>query len=82
MAWDPIRSRNRIAHFMTTVPQASIDVRTFDLAYLTQRINEARTRGKRLGLDEAPIFAVPRNRAVLVDGVHVYAQLLDYHDQI
>jgi hypothetical protein len=82
MAWDYNRSRNRIAHFMTTVPQASIDVRTFDQTYLTQRISEARARGKRLGLDEAPIFAVPRNRAILVDGVHVYAQLLDYHDQI
>lgn len=67
---------------MMTVPQVSIDVRTFDQAYLTQRISEARARGKRLGLDEAPIFAVPRNRAILVDGVHVYAQLLDYHDQI
>jgi len=82
MAWDYNRSRNRIAHFMTTVPQVSIDVRTFDQTYLTQRISEARARGKRLGLDEAPIFAVPRSRAILVDGVHVYAQLLDYHDQI
>lgn len=82
MAWDLNRSRNRIAHFLSTVPQASIDVRTFDQAYLAQRVRDAQARGKRLGLDEATIFAIPRNRAILVDGVHVYAQLLDYHDQI
>ncbi|ACB81837.1 putative adenylate/guanylate cyclase [Methylorubrum populi BJ001] len=82
MAWDPIRSRNRIARFMTTVPQSAIDVRTFDQTYLLQRVRDAQARGKRLGFDESPIFAVPRNRAVLVDGVHVYVQLLDYHDRL
>ena len=82
MAWDLTRSRSRIARFMTTVPQSAIDVRTFDQAYLAQRVRDVQARGKRLGFDEATIFAVPRNRAVLVDGVHVYAQLLDYHDQM
>ena len=82
MAWDLFRSRSRIARFMTTVPQSAIDVRTFDQAYLAQRVRDVQARGKKLGLDEATIFAVPRNRAILVDGVHVYAQLLDYHDQM
>ena len=67
---------------MSTVPQSAVDVRTFDQAYLSQRTRDTQARGKRLGLDEAPIFALPRDRAIVVDGVHVYAQLLDYHDQI
>ncbi|KMO36534.1 guanylate cyclase [Methylobacterium variabile] len=82
MAWDLNRSRTRIARFMSTVPQSAVDVRTFDQAYLSQRTRDTQARGKRLGLDEAPIFALPRDRAIVVDGVHVYAQLLDYHDQI
>lgn len=80
MAWDLGRSRGRIARLMQTVPTSAIDVRRFDQGYLRQRVADLQQRGRRLGLDEGPIAQIPSNRAVLVDGVHVYVQLIDYHD--
>ena len=79
MPWDIHRSRARIARLKSTVPASAIDVRRFDQGYLQRRIEELRQRGRRIGLGEAPIANVPNNRAVIVDGVHVYVQLIDYH---
>ncbi len=79
MAWKLSDSRARIMRLMQTVPASTIDVRRFDQGYLQRRVNELNQRGRRLGLDEAPIANIPNNRAVLVDGVHVYVQLIDYH---
>jgi len=80
MAWDVSRSRARIANLMNTVPRAAVLVENFDQGYLDRRRIDLRARGRRLGQDEAPIFSVPDRRAVLVDGVHVYVNLIDYHD--
>ena len=80
MAWDNSRSRARIANLMGTVPKAAVLVETFDQGYLDRRRIDLGRRGRRLGQDEAPIFSVPDRRAVLVDGVHVYVNLIDYHD--
>lgn len=80
MAWDVSRSRARIAKLMGTVPKAAVIVESFDQGYLDRRRVDLRARGKHLGQDEAPIFSVPDSKAVLVDGVHVYVNLIDYHD--
>ncbi|MCP1543133.1 hypothetical protein [Methylorubrum extorquens] len=79
MAWKLSNCRARITRLMQTVPASAISVRRFDQGYLQRRVNELNQRGRRLGLDEAPIANIPNNRAVLVDGVHVYVQLIDYH---
>jgi class 3 adenylate cyclase len=80
MAWDQQRSRARITRLMTTVPSSTIDVRRFDQSYYQQRVNDLQARGRRLGLNEGPIANIPNNKAILVDGVHVYVELIDYHD--
>ncbi|KQT50584.1 guanylate cyclase [Methylobacterium sp. Leaf456] len=80
MAWDITRSRARITALMGTVPKAAVTVETFDQGYLDRRRLDLQLRGRRLGQDEAPIFSVPDRRAVLVDGVHIYVTLVDYHD--
>ena len=72
MAWKLSNCRARITRLMQTVPASAISVRRFDQGYLQRRVNELNQRGRRLGLDEAPIANIPNNRAVLVDGVHVY----------
>lgn len=78
MPWDIRRSRARIARLVSTVPASAIDVRRFDQSYLQRRVDDLRQRGRRIGLGEAPIAHIPNNRAVIVDGVHVYVQLIDY----
>lgn len=80
MAWDHARSRARIANLMGNVPRAAVLVENFDQGYLDRRRIDMQLRGRQLGRDEAPIFSVPDRRAVLVDGVHVYVNLIDYHD--
>jgi len=80
MAWDVNRSRSRILQLTQSVPTGAVSVRTFDQGFLQHRQVVAQGLGKRLFLDEAPILNIPVNQAILVDGVHVYVQLLGYHD--
>lgn len=80
MAWDVSRSRTRITNLMNTVPKAAVVVENFDQGFLNRRRADLMARGRTLGRDEAPIFSVPDRKAILVDGVHVYVNLIDYHD--
>lgn len=82
MAWDLTRSRDRIIRLMQSVPTAAVDVRRFDRAYFEDRLRSIQARGRRPWLDEAAIVSIPTRQAVLVDGVHVYVQLIDYHDRL
>jgi class 3 adenylate cyclase len=82
MSWDVNRSRSRILQFTQSVPRGNVSVTTFDQGFLQNRQRVAQGFGKRLFLDEAPIINIPVNQAILVDGVHVYVQLLGYHDAL
>lgn len=81
MSWDKERSLGRIRRFQETVPQASIKVQDFGLEYLVERRAVAST----LGLAATPtasIVQLPFDRAILTDGVHVYADLMDFSQQL
>lgn len=78
MAWSQERSQRRINRFLETVPQSAVSVRTLDEDFLFERRGRAdavRPPGVRR---EQVISELSRNAAVLVDGVHVYVQLLDF----
>ncbi|MGP9820044.1 adenylate/guanylate cyclase domain-containing protein [Salinarimonas sp. NSM] len=81
MAWSRTRSESRIKTFRQSVPEGQIDVRSFDQTFLDARrkfiAEEARS-----GRPGGSLIAIPPSKAVLVDGVHVYLQLLDYHDRL
>jgi len=65
MPWDYQRARDRIDHFLTTVPQIDPDA---DLQAHLYRLHEARAVAKAQS-------QWPLGRAVLVDGVHLYGVL-------
>lgn len=77
MAWDEGRARTRIRRFMESVPENEIVVEDF-----RSFLNETRmTKGVQasIGVTEASLVDIPRNRAVTTNGVHVYANLIDFN---
>lgn len=75
MSWNEERSRQRIAKLLSAVPEGDIKVENFATEYRARRAVEARLSGKAAlpGIDGLPFNAV-----IVTDGVHVYANLLDY----
>lgn len=77
MTWSEDRARQRIAKFMESVPEGEIRVEDFR-TYLA----EARVQ-KGFAVEtsaRAALLDIPRNRAITTDGVHVYANLIDFND--
>ena len=75
MSWNEERSRERIAHLLSTVPVGSVRVEDFELSYLPRREIAAKMSGIR---QAQPIAELPYDAVVVTHGVHVYANLLDY----
>lgn len=78
MAWSQERSQERIDRFLQTVPKNQVSVRTFDEGFINERRAVINERVRSGGPQEQFISDISRNAAVLVDGAHVYAQLLDF----
>lgn len=76
MAWTYDNALRRINELNRTAPE--VNVETFAEQYLprVRIINESR-RSRGLGTS-APLFGLSRSEAVVVDGVHVYVNLLDF----
>lgn len=76
MSWNEQRSRDRIAKLLASVPEGSVRVENFATDYRVRRDVEIALGGKRdtsLSID-----SLPYNAVVLTDGVHIYANLIDY----
>ncbi|ASY56647.1 adenylate/guanylate cyclase domain-containing protein [Sinorhizobium sp. CCBAU 05631] len=78
MNWSKQTSSQRIRSFKASAPATAINLRTFDQPFLAARQASIQQRMKVDGKREPLIFDVPRNAAILVDGVHVYIQMLDF----
>jgi class 3 adenylate cyclase len=79
MSWSRKKSAERIEKFSQEVPETAVAVRQFAQIEV-QRINELRKlRASGGGEQEDLIFEVGRNEAVLVNGAHVYVQLMDFN---
>ena len=80
MNWDKFRAQQRIRKLLQSVPQSNISIDTFDENYFGRRRQErayAQEQGTSPG---QPILDLPYNRAVLTDGAHVYANLMNFGD--
>lgn len=77
MAWNRSRAEKRIEEFLDSVPHSAVSVDTFENRYQREVLSRA-TKGESIG-NYSPIVNIPPSQAVLVDGVHVYVQLIDYH---
>ena len=82
MSWTRTKSAARIQQFAQTVPVTGITVSQFDAAMLARRRQIVTATKASTGRTEDLVFQVKPTEAVLVDGVHVYVQLLDYHDKM
>lgn len=80
MAWSRQKSLDRIQTLRKSVPQSAVSVRTFSAADLEARRSTIRTMKAAGQREEELVFNVRPSEAVLVDGVHVYVQLIDYQD--
>lgn len=78
MSWSRHKSLQRIRSFRATAPAASINLKNFDLSYMTARAATIQTRMNLSGKSEPLIFDVPPDTAIRVEGVHVYIQMLDF----
>lgn len=72
MAWDASRARKRIKNFIESAPEVEEGI---SLAAHFRLVTEAAALAKAQG-------SFPRGRAVLVKGVHVYGQLLDFDNVV
>jgi class 3 adenylate cyclase len=77
MAWDYNTASNRIDSMMDNVPAITVETFANRLHYLT----EARVMA---GLDalgsSSALIDIPRDRAIAVDAVHIYANLINYNE--
>lgn len=78
MSWSRHKSLQRIRSFRATAPAASINLRNFDLSYMTARAATIQAKMRLGGKSEPLIFDVPPDTAIQVEGVHVYIQMLDF----
>lgn len=82
MSWTEERSRERIRRFQNNVPETDIQVEEFERDYMPRR-REALAKAMMLTeASAAAIVDIPRNRAILTDGVHVYVELMDFSTQL
>ncbi|MGA1805223.1 hypothetical protein [Rhizobium sp. HT1-10] len=78
MSWSRHKSLQRIHSLRATAPAASINLRSFDLSYMTARVATIQTKIGLGGKSEPLIFDIPPDTAIQVEGVHVYIQMLDF----
>lgn len=76
MAWHAQRSRERIQRFMSDVPQVVAE--NYSDVYLPKFLAEQEQRRHRGLSSFKPLVALPKDRAVLVDTVQVYVNLINY----
>lgn len=81
MTWTTEKSLERIRRFKANVPETAITVEDFAGEYLPRRVELAKAR-LLTEASSAAIVDIPRDRAILTDGVHVYADLMDFNDQL
>lgn len=79
MAWLENRARTRITGFMESVPQGDIVVEDFE-TYLKETRLDKSVLASQDSRSEAALLKIPRNRAITTNGVHVYANLVDFND--
>jgi class 3 adenylate cyclase len=82
MSWSRQRSERRIRDSLQSVPSGHIEILEFDQGFLDARRVQMQEEAS-LGLSQgSPIVRIPPSKAMLVHGVHVYVQLVDYHSAL
>lgn len=76
MAWNAQRSRERIAKFNSQFVASGVVVEDFATQYRARILKEAGTFSDGR---ETQVKDLPYGRAVLTDGVHIYANLMDFN---
>ena len=80
MSWEKSRAQARIGQLIQSVPPTDISVENFSDQYFPRRLVErqvVKSQGEAFG---PPILKLPYRKAILVDGVHVYANLVSFDD--
>lgn len=78
MAWNRSRAETRITEYRKSVPKSEIVVETFDDRF-SREVHMYESRGLGRPSARSVLTKIPPSQAVLVHGVHVYVQLIDYH---
>ncbi len=78
MSWNASRARARIEEFAANVPQ--IVAESYEDAYMPRYLEEAEQRRKSSIPVTRPLVNLAHTSAVIVDTVHVYANLVNYEE--
>jgi class 3 adenylate cyclase len=78
MSWQAERARTRINELMESVPEVLSE--RFEGAYLQRFFVEQQEAVAKGMPTSKPLVNLQKNRAVIVDGVHVYATLVNYDE--
>lgn len=78
MAWEYARSVERINRFKETVPQVTVEGFADQYLQRFRTMSEERARSG-VAAPSQPLFGLSNREAVIVNGVHVYATLLDFN---
>ena len=82
MSWNKERAMTRIDRLVASIPASSVGVENFSEQYFPRRL-EQRYTASMLGESQGPpILQLPYQSAILVEGVHVYANLIDFNDHL
>jgi hypothetical protein len=83
MAWNYQRALKRIREFGNEVRVDDVRIETFDEEYLRRDTAEREIFARAAGTPPSPVLSnLPRNRGVVTQGVHLYANLLNFDDFI
>lgn len=77
MAWEENKARQRIQKFIDSAPETGIIVETFS-SYASKRKILLEERSHKASSSVYSIVDIPRNQAITTNGVHIYANLIDF----
>ena len=82
MSWNRERAVTRIDRLMANIPASSVGVEDFSEQYYPRRLHERQTASVLGESQGPPILRLPYQSALLVEGVHVYANLINFNDHL
>ncbi len=82
MSWKKERAVERIDHLLASIPASSVSVENFSEQYFPRRLQERHVATMRGESQGPPILRLPYQSAILVEGVHVYANLINFNDYL
>lgn len=81
MTWSADTAEQRIRKLLSSVPEAEVIVEDF-ARYQAERSRVTALDSRSSPNEANSLLRIPRNRAITTNGVHIYANLMDFSDRL